>query len=86
MPSKKPIREEIRTMAEEEIEKLPFIRLDTPADIRAELDDIWASFTKPLRARIREVGVKRSVEPKRGERSLAQSEMSRRAHKAVQLP
>jgi hypothetical protein len=42
-------RAQIRTTVEEVVEELPFIRLESLADVRAELDDIEASIPRRVR-------------------------------------
>jgi hypothetical protein len=39
-PTRQPTREELRALAAEVIDERPFIRLDSPADRRRELDEL----------------------------------------------
>lgn len=66
MPRKKPTRQltdaerekfrvDVRSMVAEKIESLPFIRLDSPVDIRRELDDIKASLPRSIREAMKDL-------------------------------
>jgi uracil phosphoribosyltransferase len=48
----KVLRADLRAMIEQAVDELPYIRLGSLADARSELDDIKASLTKPMRARL----------------------------------